>query len=188
MKKIIKILFATASITLTIGCGGGGGGISDTSESLSNSKYVGSYYYCDGDHISFSVTLTDAGNGNLNATPLEVTYQNSNCTGNILATYSESRPTAMIYTGNSIVSVNAPGFPSSTSLDKFRASIPSMQAILVGPGVVGNCVNYPGGRFCYNLSVVAENLDIGFQQSDNGFHAFLLENGIYQYNDFYTKY
>lgn len=167
-------------------CGGGGGG-GDAGSNATTAKYVGTYSYCDGDHTKYTATLTDAGNGNLNAVPLEITYQNSNCTGGVLATYSESAPTTMTFTGNSIVSVRAPGFPSSTSLDKFRAAIPSMQATLTGPGVTGNCVNYPGGRFCYDLNVVSETVDIGFQQSGNGYHAFILENGIYEYNDFYVK-
>lgn len=202
MKNAFKHVLAASAVVLVTACGGGGddggvggsvdvvggGGGQGASEPVTSaSKYVGTYVSCDGDHTKYINTISDLGNGRLRFIPVEITYQNSNCTGRILATYSESQPTTASFLGSSTVAVSGPGFPSRVSMDRFSAEIPNMRASLAGPGVDGNCVNYPGGRFCYELNVVSERVEVGFQVSGNGFNAFLFEDGVYEYNDFYTK-
>lgn len=189
MQNLLKHALSATAVAMLVACGGGGDGDDITPSNPIAIKYVGTYNHCDGDHTKYTMTLTDGGNGKLNAIPTEVTYQNSNCTGSILATatYSESKPTIMTFTGDAIVTTSAPGFPSSTNLDTFSAATPSSQINLTGPGVRGNCVYYPPGRFCYDLNVASEIVNIGFQKTDNGFHAFTLDNGIYHYDNFFVK-
>lgn len=186
MKSIFKHTLLASAICILTACGGGGGGGGSVP---TVNKYTGTHSYCDGDHTRYRNIISDLGNGNLSVSPLEITYQNSNCTGAILATYSESIPSTMTFIDNSNATVRLPGLPSSLNIDKFKATVPNTKASLIGTGVVGNCVNYPGGRFCYDLEVLSKNVDVGFYMINSGFYGMILENGVYvgYANEFYTR-
>ena len=171
---ILSFLFALTA------CGGGGG---DTGTATTG-KYSGTYSYCDGDHTRYKVVFTDTGNENYKSLTSEITYQNANCTGTVLATYSETVPSTLTFQESSIATVNVPNLGSSLKIDKYKINIPKFTATLSGPGVVnGNCVKYPNGQFCYTLDSDAEQLDVGFYSSSNGVYPLVLENGVYTNTD-----
>lgn len=125
------------------------------------------------------MTLTGTGNNNYKATSSEITYQNSNCTGTVLATYSEPDAGTFTFNETTIAPVRVPGQASNLSIDKYKLNIPQSRATLTGPAVVGNCFNYPAGRICYDLNIDAEQVDLGFYKTNAGFYVMNLENGIY---------
>lgn len=178
MNTFLKIALALSIVPLMAACGGGGGSDNGQSESQQD-KYAGTHSYCDGDHTRYRVTLTGTGNNNYSTTSTQITYQNANCTGNVIATYSEPVASTLAFQRNAIATVRVPGLASSLSIDQYKVNIPSMTATLSGSGVVGRCVNYPAGRFCYDLNISAEQVDLGFYKTSAGFYALSLENGTY---------
>lgn len=185
--KLIRTLLALSLTVALAACGGG-----DDSTPSNNSpsttlgaleKYTGMYSYCDGDHTRYNLAVTDAGDGQLNAAPSEITYQNANCTGSILATYTEPSPSKITYLSTGVVTVNGDGLPSSLSVDKVTLSFPTMQASLTGPGVSGSCVNYPGGDYCMNLSITAQTFNGALYLSGSSLYTLELENGTYYHYD-----
>ena len=180
MKSFLRATSTLLFISVMAGCGGGGGESSEGSNATTKDKYSGTHSYCDGDHTRYKVTFNATGKGNYSISETEATYQNSNCTGNILATYSESAPSTLSFIATGLTPVNAPGLASSLIVDKYKLNIPQKTATLTGSGVNGSCVNYPQGRFCYDLTITAEQIDIGFYSTAAGFYPLLLENGTYQ--------
>ena len=82
--------------------------------------------------------------------------------------------------------MSVPGLPSSLSIDKVAMSA-NTQATLTGPGVVGNCINYPNGEICYDLTVQGQVNNGAFYISGNTLYELLLDNGIYYDEGIYTK-
>lgn len=182
-----RSLFVLSLSAVLAACGGGGGG-DDQSSAPSGplAKYIGSYSYCDQDHTKYSVSLTDAGNEKLNALFSEVTYQNSNCSGTILGDYKWNSPgtVSLISTGISTVSVQ--GLPSSLSIDKVSMTV-NTQATLTGLGVSGNCVTYPNGEICYDLTVQGQSSDAALYISGNTLYELYLDNGVYYEEGTYSR-
>lgn len=174
MINFFKTTLSLSFVGLLAACGGG-------TQQESQDKYAGTHSYCDGDHTRYRLTLTGTGNNNYKVTHSEITYQNSNCTGSVLATYSEPDASNLTFIETAIATVRAPGLASSLSIDKYKLNIPQTTATLTGPAVVGNCFNYPGrnGRICYDLNVDAEQVDLGAYKTSAGFYLLLLEDGTY---------
>jgi hypothetical protein len=179
MINFSKTTLALSLVFLIAACGGGGGSNQSESQQGSQDKYAGTHSYCDGDHTRYRVTLTGTGNNNYKATSSEITYQNSNCTGTVLATYSGPDAGNLTFIETAIATVRAQGLASSLSIDKYKLNIPQTTATLTGPAVVGNCFNYPAGRICYDLSIAAEQVDLGLYKTNAGFYVLNLENGTY---------
>ena len=190
MKKLFNLTLAASAAALVTACGGGGGsGSGDNSTPVvvnSMSKYIGEYSYCDQDHTRTSIALTDAGGQSLNIAYSEVTYQNANCSGTILANYNWNNPGRVTYISTDVATVSAPGLPSSLSVDKVGLSV-NTQATLSGPGASGNCVTYPRGNFCYDLIVQGQTNEGAFYLTGNTFYELLRSNGIYYSDGVYTK-
>ena len=180
MKSILKTTLALSFVAVLAACGGGG------SSSTGAGKYAGAHSYCDGDHTRFRLVLTETANGNYSLLDSEVTYQNANCTGNVLATYSASVPSILTFVETSVAPIRVPGLASSLSIDKYKMNAPRATGTLTGPGVAGNCVTYPGGRFCYELNSDALQLDLGLYPAPAGFYTLVLEDGVYV-GDLYAK-
>lgn len=174
------ILFFRTSLLLWLAgiltaCGGGGDG-SNTTDAF---KYAGTHSYCDNDHTRYRVALTATGNGNYNAVDTDIIYQNSNCTGNVLATYSGPITNTLTFVETAIATVQTTGLAPSLSIDKYRVNTPNTPGSLTGPSVDGSCVNLVGRRICYSLDGGAQQLDVGLYQTNAGFYIMNLENGVY---------
>lgn len=170
-------------------CGGGGGdegGNGNSTPAGPLEKYVGSYSYCDQDHTKYSLSLTNAGNQDLYGSIEEVTYQNSNCSGDVLGTYKWKSPATISYISTGVATVNAAGLPASLSIDKVKMTL-TTQATLTGPGVTGNCLKYPGGNVCYDLSINSASNDGGLYISGSKLYELSLENGVYVLESPYIK-
>jgi hypothetical protein len=179
MNNFSKTTLALSLVCLIAACGGGGDSSQSESQQASQNKYAGAHSYCDGDHTRYRVTLTGTGNNNYKATASEITYQNSNCTGSVLATYSEPDAGNLTFIETATATVSAIGLASSLSIDKYKLNIPQTTATLTGPAVVGNCFNYPTGQICYDLNIAAEQVNLGLYKTIAGFYLLLLENGTY---------
>lgn len=176
MVNFCKTTLTLSFVCLIAACGGGN---QSESQQASQDKYAGTHSYCDGDHTRHRLTLTGTGNNNYRATSSEITYQNSDCTGSVLATYSEPDAGNMTFIETATTTVRAQGLASSLSIDKYKLNIPQTTPTLTGPAVVGNCFNYPVGRICYDLNIAAEQVDLGLYKTSAGFYVLLLENGTY---------
>lgn len=196
MNSTLKTALALSLVAVLTACGGGdvtsgsdtggaggngGTGGANTPPTTAN-KYEGTHSYCDDDHTRYRVTLTSTGNNNYRAKFSDITYQNSNCTGSVLATYSEPLESTLTFIETATANVSAQGLASSLSIDKYKFNVPQQIATLTGPNVVGDCVNYPGpdGKFCYEqLNIAAEQVDWGLYKTSAGFYLLNLVNGTY---------
>lgn len=187
MKNTIKLFLANASVALLAACGGGGGSSSDT-ENNPLSKYVGTYYICDG-HSKETVTVTASGSNSISLTYLEDVYQNTNCTGPIVGTYRMPQAITAIFQNKS--TVNFPPvsiLPNADTVDRVTFSSPGMTAQLTGNGVSGSCVNYSGGNVCYDdLVLPALSTTGAVYLKGNHLVTFILENGVLEVDGIYSK-
>jgi hypothetical protein len=184
MINFSKTTLALSLVGLIAACGGGGS--KSESQQGNQDKYAGTHSYCDGNHIRSRVTLTGTGNNNYKATSSEITYQNSNCTGSVLATYSVPDAGNLTFIETAIGTVRAQGLASSLSIDKYKLNIPQTTATLTGPNVVINCVYYPAGHICHYLDLAAVQVDLGLYKTSAGFYLLLLENGTYNDEEGYV--
>lgn len=190
-----KFKYATAVVAMAVltACGGGSDGADDSSSAPAPqpvgalAKYIGNYSYCDQDHTKYSVSITDAGDGALNTAPTEVSYQNSDCTGSVLATYSWTAPARVTLSSTSVATVSGGGLPSSLTIDKIQATASNINIRLVGPGVSGNCVSIPSGRFCYDSGPFDATTQAGFYLSGGKLYEMVLNNGVYVVGSVYSK-
>lgn len=176
MVNFCKTTLTLSFVCLIAACGGGN---QSESQQASQDKYAGTHSYCDGDHTRTRLTLTGTGNNNYRATSSEITYQNSDCTGSVIATYSEPDSGNLTFIETAIATVRAQGLASSLSIDKYRLSLPQQTATLTGSNLVGNCFNYPAGRICYDLNIPTVQVDVGLYKTNAGFYVLNLENGTY---------
>ena len=189
MKNTIKLLIATVSVAMLAACGGGGGGGS-SGDTANNplSKYVGTYYICDG-HSKETVTVAASGSNSISLTYLEDVYQNTNCTGPIVGTYR--MPQAVTATYQNQTTANFPPvtlLPNADTVDRVTLSSPGQTAQLTGSGVSGSCVNYSGGNVCYNNLVLPAVSTTGAAYlSGNYLITFSLENGVLEADGIYSK-
>lgn len=188
MKKTINYALSITALAALVACGGGGGGDAENKAPVGAlEKYAGSYAYCDQDHTKYSIVLTSAGNDTLEAVPTEVTYQNSNCSGSILGTYSWTAPEKITLSSTSVGTVSGGGLPASLLIEKVQRTLSNINITLTGPNVSGNCITYPGGSFCYEKGPFNETKQGGLYLSDGKLHELLLENGVYNVNGIYNK-
>jgi hypothetical protein len=183
--KALKYTLAATSFALLAACGGGGG-VDTANNPLS--KYVGTYYICDG-HSKETVSVTALGSNSISLSYLEEIYQNVNCTGPIVGTYR--MPQAVTATYESQTTANFPPvtlLPNAGTVERVSLSSPGMTAQLSGSGVSGSCVNYSGGNVCYsNLVLPPVNTTGATYLSGNYFVTFSLENGVLEADGIYSK-
>ncbi len=182
MKSTLKTKFAISLVALLTACGGGGGGGGGGGDPATATvgKYAGTHSYCDRDHTRFRLTLTGTEGENYNLTRTMISYQNANCTGDVLGTYSVSSPSTLTFVETAIATVSVPNLASSLSIDKYKLKTGPTTGTLVGPGVDGPCVNITSNQqICFEMTMDAQELDLGFYLTTGGFYLMELENGIY---------
>jgi hypothetical protein len=115
-------------------------------------------------------------------------YQNANCQGPVIGTY---KPQPVVATYQNQATAKLPPvtvFATSDLVDRISMSSAGGTDQLTGSGVNGNCVNYPGGRYCFeDLTRPAETwTGAGYLKGDY-FVMFYLENGVLEYGDVSSK-
>jgi len=165
MKQII--LAALAAMALAA-CGGGGGGSGTTAPAPAPAPvtpppvsqlagYVGAWVSaCDGRELN-SVTVTRA-SGSADAIVISYKsdyYANLNCTGNVVATWTQSADATAVYAGSVDASiVFTPGTNATAArVDKVTATLPAHTESVVGSNVTHTvrngqamwCIDFGGG-------------------------------------------
>lgn len=193
MRAILKYSLSVTAVAMLMACGGGGdsdGGSTNNTEELQTgalAKYIGSYSYCDQDNTRYSLVLNSTGNNTLNIEPTEVTYQNSDCSGNVLGTYSWTTPATATLASTSVATVSGGGLPGSLTIDKIQVAVNNARIRLVGPAVTGNCVKFSNGNICYNQLQTNTTIQGGFYLSNGKLYELELENGTYFVSGIYSK-
>lgn len=160
MKQII--LAALAAMALAA-CGGGGGGSGTTAPAPAPvapppvsqlAGYVGTWVSaCDGRELN-SVTVTRA-SGSADAIVISYKsdyYANLNCTGNVVATWTQSADATAVYAGSVDSSiVFTPGAsPTPARVDKVTATLPAHTQSVVGPNVT-HTVQFGQPQWCISF-------------------------------------
>jgi len=153
VKKLVLILGAAATL---VACGGGG-----SSDVNRWAAYNGTYVGCNG-HWQYTVVFSAVGANQATLVEHDDVYAGDGCTGTIAGTLTYPSPLTLTYqsTVSALVSGVGPS-PQNLSIDKVQETVPMMTGTLVGTGVVGECVYYPGGQSCTPLSVPATTVDMG---------------------------
>ena len=187
----MKNLNAVAACTVAVvfaGCGGGGDSSGGASADNPLRKYEGTYYHCD-DHDKVSVTVVAAGSNSVTLSYTEQIYQNANCTGSIVGTYT--LPQAITASFQSQTTANLPPvtvLPSAGTVDKITVSAPNMTAQLTGTGVKGSCVYFSSGNTCFDsLDLPAQTTTGALHLSGNYLVVFTLSNGVLESDSIYSK-
>lgn len=164
---------ALGFVATLAGCGGGDGGSGPVGPDPLV-KYVGTFTACD-DHEKATFVLASVGVGVLSNTSRFDVFENKDCTGGLLGTRTYSAPETVTY----VESVPVSGAPYG-SVDKIQMSAPQRTASLTGPGVSGQCVNYPGGQLCYDEGATppAKTETGGIALAGNQLYVFELVNGV----------
>lgn len=198
-----RSILAVGLVFALTACGGGGGGGSGgyTEEVIEDAviengtytprgplaKYVGRYSFCS-DHTEYQIEFSPTGDDDLSADVREITYQGEDCTGATLATFFWSAPASVSYSATGIATVRGAGLPTSLSLDKVKVSVQEVRGQLSGMSVSGNCVTYPKGSFCYDLTTTQTNESQGGLYLVGGkLYELQLDNGVYSVTNTYTK-
>jgi hypothetical protein len=195
--KLVAILTITATL---VACGGGGDGGTPTAPPISGSsnndvstnnpfkKYEGNYYACDGNSKK-TVTVSTKGSNQADLAYIEEIYQNQNCTGPIVGTYSLPQSiTATYQNQTTAIFPRVTILPDSGAVDGINLSTRGMTAQLTGSGVNGKCVNYANGNTCFDsLSVPASSTTAAIYLSGNYLVTFSSENGTLQSDGIFSK-
>lgn len=189
MNNKFKLALAIVSVSFLAACGGGGSSGSSTAVNPLQ-KYEGTYYVCDSSgHTKKTVTVTSTGSNSVTASQVQQIYQNINCSGPVVGTYSESGSITASYTSQT--TANFPRvtiMPASDTVDSVNFSAPAMTMQLVGSGVSGSCVAYTGGRTCYDtFSAPAQVVNGAFYLRGNYFVTLSLQNGVLVSNGIASK-
>ena len=123
----------------------------------------------------------------MNVLPTEVTYQNDNCTGNVLGTYTWSAPAKLTLTSTGVATVRGGGLPASLTVDKVQLTATNVRIVVSGAAATGNCINYPNGQVCYEQLPSNATTPGAFYLSGGKLYEMLLENGVYFVQGVYTK-
>ena len=190
MLKKLKFTFVAASVALLTACGGGGDAVdSAVGSTVDNplAKYVGTYYACDGNTKEI-LTAAASGSNSLKVNVVETTYQNDNCSGAVVGTYSLPEPYTIAYQDKTTANFPAVTIlPSADSVDRGALSIPAMTAQLTGSGVSGSCVTYANGNICYDsLSLGAVSTTGALYLKDGYLVTLVLENGVLEADAIYS--
>lgn len=188
MNNKLAVIFVAALILLLSACSGGGGGGDAPAATKLLAKYAGTYYVCDG-HSMEAVTATAVGADSLNLSYEEKIYQNANCAGGVVGTYSLPSPITFTYVSNTTATFPpVTVLPFSDTVDNGTITSPAMTAQLSGTGVSGSCVTYTGGNFCYNnLTNNALSETGAIYLKDNYLVTLSLKNGVLTADGIYSK-
>lgn len=192
MRKLVKYFLCSSAVLVLMACGGGddandAGSDAGSIEATALGKYIGSWSYCDQDHTRYSLIINGSGVDALNTAPTEVTYQNANCTGIVLGTYTWSMPARITISSTSIATVSGAGLPRSLAIDKIQVAVNNATMRLVGPGVNGNCIALSNSSLCYNPIPTNSVIQGGFYFSEGRLYELELDNGTYFVSGVYTK-
>lgn len=153
-------LAALAALALS-GCGGGGGsGGSATPAPVATAPvsqlaaYAGTWISaCDGRELN-SVTITRA-SGSADAIVISYKsdyYANLGCTGNVVATWTQSADATAVYAGSvdSSIVFTAGATPTPARVDKVTATLPAHTQSVVGTNVT-HTVQFGQAQWCINF-------------------------------------
>lgn len=190
MKPIQKTIASSFALLMLAACGGGGSGDNSGAGSNTNplKKYEGTYYVCDG-RAKETATVTASGANSMSITFVEDIYQNTNCQGAVVGTYKLAQPLVATYQNQATAKLPPVTiFPTSDVVDRISMSYAGGTAQLTGSGVNGNCVNYPGGRSCFeDLTRPAETWTSAWYLKGDYIVTFFLENGVLEYGNVSSK-
>jgi hypothetical protein len=190
MDNKFKLALVIVSVTFLAACGGGGSSSGGSTAGNPLQKYEGTYSICDvGGHSKQTVTVTANGSNSVNMASVEQIYQNTNCSGAIVGTYSLPSPITATYQSQTTASFpQVTIMPRSDIVESVTISAPAMTAILVGSGVSGSCVTYATGNQCFNnLSMAAQAFTAAFYLRGNYFVTFDRQNGVLVANGIFSK-
>ena len=150
-------------------------------------KYVGRYSVCR-DHREFVLDFSATKGNDLTFYSFEVIYANPDCSGNVLGTFGWDAPADMTYISTDIATVSGEGLPASLSVDKGQVSVSDIRGRLYGVGVSGNCVTYPTGSLCYDVTTPqTSTTQGGMYLAGNKLYELRLNNGVYSVDNVYAK-
>ena len=191
MKLVVRYCVAAASVALLVGCGGGGGDEAPAGQPGGPAhplqKYVGTYSQCDQDHTRYSLVFTEIGNGTFGVMPTEVTYQNADCSGTVLGSYGWTAPARVTHLAAGTVTVSGGVLPPSLTIDTIRIAALNVVPTLSGPAVTNNCIAYPTGQLCYQMTPLNQTTDGGFYLDGPVLYGLQRENGSYFVDSVYTR-
>lgn len=159
-----NILVAAAGALILTACGGGGGtsGTSTTPVATTPApqlaSYIGNWASSCYNHAidSAAITRTPGTTDSLTIAFKTDYYINANCTGNIVATWTQGANATAVYSGTVDSSiVFTPGAAAvAAKVDKVTATMPQTTASVTGTGVVHTvvngqaqwCINYGNGN------------------------------------------
>lgn len=204
--RIARSFFVAAGLSVMLAaCGGSGGGkevveevIEEVTETTAPpaqypatgelAKYAGKYSYCDGNYTKMTVEFAGGPNGTMTAASRATAYEYADCTGQAIGTLSVDPASSVVYKSSGISTVSGAGLPASLLIDKVSISVEDAVPSLSGPGVSGNCIAYPKGKRCYDLSpVTASSPDSALYLANNQLYNLQLQNGVYGVAVVYTR-
>jgi hypothetical protein len=166
MFKQLKLVTSLAVTVTLVACGGGGDiDIDSSSVSVNNplKKYEGIYQDCDNNEKTI-YSLLATGTDGLNLNYSQELYENSNCSGELLASYKWNEPALITYKDTISAMQTTQGavndFPSSVTVDRVTVLTRPSTATLTGSRVIDNCVIYwtvdnmgmpVGSKICFDL-------------------------------------
>ena len=174
-----KFATAIALATILAACGGGGSSTIDSQNPMV--KYVGTYSGCN-NHQELTTTISATGAYQAYIDTKTDFYQNSDCTGAIVGTHTNSSPVTATYqaTGNLPV-LGVESTLQNLPIDTTNLILAVVSESLTGSGVSGLCVNYIGGSYCYsNPPTTSLNSEGGLYLNGNLLYTLTLVNGVYQ--------
>ena len=211
--KVTPFFFVTFLALLLAGCGGGGGcgataAFGNAASSLCSKpdeinplkKYEGTFYLCETNKRA-TIQLTPTGSQSMNLSATIEVFNQTNCSGNIVGTYSLDKPILLTYTGKSTNSLpEYTIFPSEDMMDLISINRPAMTATLTagnGGSVNGNCITYTysdGTTSSSNTSCIATSnepiISNGALYSTNNHQylaTFISSDGSLSLDEVYSK-
>lgn len=210
--KVTPFFFVTFLALLLAGCGGGGGcgatvALGNAASSLCSKpdeinplkKYEGTFYYCETNKRA-TIQLTPTGSQSINLSVTAEIFNQPNCSGNIVGTYSFDKPILVTFTGKLTASLpEYTIFPTTDMVDLVSINRPAMTPTLSagnGGSVNGNCINYTysnGTTSSSNTSCITTLetfISNGAMYSTNNnqyLATFILSNGSLNLDEIYSK-
>ena len=179
---MLKQRVLTAAIVCCVSslaaCGGGGSDATGTTTGTGAvsgylSKYAGAYSYCDNHQKSY-LSIVEIDSSNVALELISDFYMDTNCSGNIVGTLTNSSPTSAKFLSTGSATVK--GYPTSASttayeVDRVSISVPSLTRTVTGSGVRTingqRCITYTNGSRCFETSTPAQTLLGGLTLTGN---------------------
>jgi hypothetical protein len=174
-----KFAATIALATMLVACGGGGSSTIDPKNPMI--KYVGTYSGCN-NHQELTTTISATGSYQAYIDTKTDFYQNSDCTGAIVGTHTNSSPVTATYQATRNLPVlGVESTLQNLTIDTINISLGIISESLTGSGVSGLCVNYIDGSYCYsNPPTSSLSSEDGLYLNGNLLYTLTLVNGVYK--------